>query len=291
MHLFLLAGCELFGGSTGEAGSWIDQTPSCDADPYSWSNDLVSFLQTGSGDGSFDLDPEDEPRSSIEGNYSADDGEFAYVVGYAEGYFLVSGEVEDGVGTAWHNGDLDVQYISRVEDKLENTSKTAIRVERIGCDESRWAWDPEADAPIYTELTGTYSSDGFEWSQVVEEASYTGSLFPDGTSIEHYEQDDNAYEETLTTHLDGTVDREFRIKDNPYIYEGEGVQNFDGTSSSKYEISEDGEPLCEVETEYEYDGDGKEEWTCGDESFECEMDTKSDGSCTYECDDGQSGRC
>lgn len=291
MLYLLLAGCELLGGSSGSGGSWIDQTPSCDADPYDWSNDLITFLQTGSGDGSFDLDPDDAPRAAITGSYDADDGEFAYEIGYADGYFLTSGQVEDGFGTAWHNGDLDVQYVLRIEDKLEDKQAVAIRVERVGCDEARWAWDPDADEPVFSELEGTYSADMFEWSQKVDDASFTGSLAPDGTSIQRYEQDGNDYDETLTTRPDGTVEREFRIKQNSLVYEGEGLQNFDGTSISSYEISEDGEKLCEVETEYEYDGDGKEQWTCGDDEFECETDTKSDGSCIYECDDGQSGSC
>ena len=291
MHLFLLAGCELVGGTPTDAGEWIDQSPSCDADPYAWSNDLVSFLQAGAGDGSFDLDPADDPRSGVSGSYDADSGEFAYDVRYAEGYFLVDASVQDGLGTAWHNGDLDVQYVYNVEDKLESKVKTALRVERIGCKEVRWAWDPEADEPVYTELSGEYSSDGFAWSQPVEGADYAGTLQPDGTSVEVYEADDNGYDETLVTHPDGTVDREFRIKDNPYVYEGTGLQAFDGSSSSSYQISEDGEVLCEVRTEYQYDGDGDEEWECGDESFSCETDVDDEGKCTYECDDGQSGRC
>ena len=128
MIIFVLSACDVFEES---AGSWIDQPPSCDADPYAWSDDLVTYLSAGSGDGSFDLDPTDEPRSDIAGAYDPSAGEFAYDVRFADDYFIVAESVEDGVGTAWHNGDLDVEYVSKVEDKLGEKIGRASCRERV----------------------------------------------------------------------------------------------------------------------------------------------------------------
>jgi hypothetical protein len=290
MTFLLLVGCELFGGS-GASGGWINQAPGCEIEPYAWSDDLVSYLLAGEGDGGFSFDPSDTPRSEIAGQYDVTSGEFAYEIAYDEDYFIVAAAVNSGFGTAWHNGDLDVEYSYSVEDKLGNKAEYGLRVERVGCRETRWSWNPDDDEPTYVELGGEYGEDGFSWEQEAEDATYTGVLEPDGTQREEYEADDGSVEESYVTHPDGTRDREFRTESKPYVYQGDALRHFDGNQDLSYEITQNGDKICSVEAEYQYDGDGDERWECGDDSFDCEIDVDENGKCTYACDNGESGRC
>jgi hypothetical protein len=290
MVLLLLAGCELFGGGAAD-GAWIDQTPACDADPYAWSDDLLSFVLAGPGNGTFEFDPDDLPRTGIDGAYSAQNGTFGYSVSFDEDYFLHSAETDGGVGTAWHNGDLDIEYTWIVTDKRDEVTKTGVRVERQGCDQTEWTWDATSEAPIYTELSGTWTEGGFEWSIASDEATWTGERRPDLGESQSYEANNGNDTETIESSPDGTVDREWTIKERASTYEGTDHTNFDGSWERSYKIVINGETYCRVDGAYEYSGDGTEDWDCGDTEYSCEIDQKDDGSCTRSCDNGQDGAC
>ncbi|GDX79632.1 hypothetical protein LBMAG42_14430 [Deltaproteobacteria bacterium] len=282
MLLFLLA-CESL------APTWIDQTPACDEEPYDWSDDLLSYVKSGPGDGSFDLDPLGEARTSIEGKYGTGDGSFAYRVSYGQDYWKLGAEVTDGVGTAWHNGDLDVEYLTTTTDRLDDESTTATRVLRQGCKQDWWTWNPDEDEPVYQAFSGTYDDGLFSWEAEYEGGSWVGTLAPDSTRTIDIETDLEQHHYVFA--VDGTSEREFEIDDATYTYEGDEETAWNGDISRSYKIREDGDTVCSVEEEFDYDGDGTAHYECGGDDFDCEYSVKDNGDCSYECTNGDSGKC
>lgn len=281
--LLLLLGCDTLDPT------WIDQRPACAAEPYTWADDLESWVLAGPGDGSFDLDPADEPRTGLSGSYDPATGDFAWSVAFADEYWLDSSEVSDGFGTAWHNGDLDVEFTVQTTDMLGNSSSTGNRVLREGCAETRWSWDATADEPTFTELNGTWSAHSFDWTVASDSAEWSGSLADDLTRTTDYvvEGDD----EHVVDHPDGTSDREFAITGDTYDYAGSSHTAFDGSYTSDYAITQNGKSVCDVTEAHDYSGDGTAHYDCGNDSFDCDYTVKDDGSCSYTCTDGEKGSC
>lgn len=281
--LFLLLGCESF------APTWIDQRPACSAEPYAWTDDLESWVASGPGDGSFDLDPEDDARINLSGEYDPSSGAFGWSTRFDDDYWMSKEVVTDGAGTAWHNGDLDVLYTLESEDILGATRVTGVRTVREGCDETTWTWDPELDEPVYTEQNGTWGADSFAWVIEDDSADWSGTLESDLTRTTDYVTDTD--DEHIVDHPDGTRDRQFTIEGDSYDYEGSFHTNFDGSYESDYEILKDGDNVCTVSGTRDYSGDGSLHYECGNEDFDCDYTVKDDGTCTYDCTDGESGKC
>lgn len=281
--LWLLIACDTLNPT------WIDQRPACSAEPYAWSDDLLSYVAAGEGDGTFSVDPIGEPRTDITGAYNPYDGEFAYETAYAEGYWLVSARVEAGFGTAWHTGDLDVEFEETTVDVLGVEVTTGRRVIREGCHQTTYRWDPEAVEPVYERFDGVYTGGVFSWEADVDDVEWTGTLAEDGSETQEYAG--GGVTESLESHPDGTRDREFLWESSDRDYEGSERVEFDGSVSRSYDIREGGDTICEVDEELDYSGAGTASYACEDGDFECEFSVNSDGDCRYVCDDGQRGAC
>lgn len=281
--LWLLIACETF------APTWIDQRPACSAEPYAWSDDLTSYVSAGEGDGSFDIDPDDEPRGSISGAYDPYSGEFAYETAYADGYWLVSGRVEAGFGTVWHTGDLDVEYVETIVDVLGAEATWGRRLVREGCAQTEYRWDPAQAEPTYQRFDGEYSSGQYSWTADVADVEWSGTRSEDGVETQEYAGGGTT--ESLVVYPDGTREREFLYESSDGDYEGTEETAFDGSVVRRYEIREDGDTTCEVEESFSYAGEGTASYECDSGDFECEYTLNSDGDCRYVCDDGQRGLC
>ena len=282
MILSLLA-CSVF------EPTWIDQTPACAAAPYDWSDDLVSYVKSGPGDGSFNLNPLGYDRESLVGAYDTANGEFAYSVAYGEGYWMESDEEKDGLGTAWHNGNLDVEYVQTTQDRLGTKESKAWRVQREGCHQEWWTWDPEAEDPVYQAFEGVFSADGFAWEANLEDGTWTGSLAPDSSRT--VDQTTDTDENHWVYAADGTSTLAFDVSQSGYTFIGDEEVAWNGDFVRSYKIKKDGETYCNVDEEFDYDGDGFASYECDDGDYECEYDVKDSGSCVFECDNGDKGAC
>lgn len=282
--LLLLLGCDTL------SATWIDQRPACDAEPYGWADDLLSWVADGPGDGSFGLDPDDEPRIGVNGEYDPGTGAFAWDVTYDPDYWMTSVSVRDGKGTVWHNGDLDIEYVAHGEDILGEEWAGGHRVVRAGCAETRWEWDADADDPTYVEYNGTWSDESFDWTVDADGVdTWSGSMASDLTRTTDYR--DATYETHRVTYPDGTADNDFEQVDGDYTFEGSQHTEFDGSYSAEYDIVENGKTTCTVESERDYSGEGTDHYECGKEEFDCDYTVTKKGVCTYECTDGSSGDC
>ena len=286
MVVLLLAAC----------GGWIDQSASCTARPYAWSDDLLAWILTGDGSGEFDFSPDDNYRDNISGSYDPSDGEFDWEIAYADGFYLTSA-TGAGFGTVYHSGDLDLEYDVDTTDVLGDTATTRYRGVRTGGEMSTWAWDPEGASDAAVEEQGTFEASEFAWTGNDDVANYAGN-FNDALEVSSgYELDNGDYNQWRTfspegtTHItwsgdgaDGCVGKGLHC---------EGVQDvaFDGSNTYDQAVTEDGDAYADMHGEYGYDGDGKETQTFyAGEDVTCELSVK-DGDCTYTCDDGTDGAC
>jgi hypothetical protein len=282
--LLLLLGCDTL------TATWIDQRPACAAEPYAWTDDLESWVAAGEGDGSFNLDPADDPRIGLNGTYDPATGQFGWTTTYDEKYWMTVAKVEDGKGTAWHNGDLDVQYTVQYGDTLGTEWSAGVRTVREGCSETTWAWDPSADDPTYVEQKGTWSADSFDWTIAADGVdTWEGSLASDLTRTTVYTND--TVDQHSVVHPDGTGDADFTNVSGDYTFEGSQHTEFTGAYTATYDIVQDGETVCSVEEDRTYSGAGTAHYDCGKTEFDCDYSVSKKGACTYECTDGESGDC
>lgn len=276
--IVLLTGC------TG----WIDQEPACDEDVYAWSDDLLAYILTGDGSGSFDFDPADEPRVGIEGEYDAESGDFAYEVAYDRDYWLAEEAVE-GWGTVYHDGDLDLYYVVRSEDVLGETWATDHRVERQGCDMAVWTWDHDADPADALLRFGAYDDDAYTWTAEDTSGAYGGTLEDDLTRTGWWVSTDGGSEYELTEDPDGTAEYTYLYSGDGATDQGSGARAFDGgwVVEGAYESRE---TEYTYRWEVDYAGDGVAEFDFDGDVIACDVDQDGD-ECTMSCDDGNEYAC
>lgn len=281
--IWLLAACDSL------APTWINERPACSAEPYAWSDDLVSWVSGGDGQGTFSFDPLGDARTSLSGAYDPHTGDFFYTVAYGEGYWLVESRVDEGFGTVWHSGDLDVEYVVEHTDVLEETWSTGHRVIREGCDQTWYTWSEDDEEPVYQAFKATFTKGEMLWTAEVDDAEWSGSFSEDGTRSEAYEG--GGEDDSVVHHPDGTSDRSFHITTTDYEYVGNEFVDYDGSVSRAYDIDANGKTVCEVTESFDYAGEGTAQYECTSGDFECEYSLNEDGECRYECDDGQRGSC
>ncbi len=268
--------------------TWIE-APSCDAEPYAWSDDLLSWISQGEGSGAFSIDPPGDAATLVEGNYSPYSGSFSWERTYGSEYFLTQDVVEDGFGTAWHNGDLDIEYVATTTDRLDERTSLGHRVTREGCEQQWWVWDVAADTLEYTRFSGTFSSTSLLWTADVADVEWTGTQAKEGSSIEDYVG--AGLEQHTQRRVDGTAERTFVQVVDEYTYDGSESRDWNGDRTQEYEILENGKQVCSVEAEFDYSGAGAARYDCGSADVDCEYVVDDNGSCTYSCTDGQDGDC
>lgn len=271
--------------------SWIDQEPACDQDIYSWSDDLLAFVLTGDGSGEFDFDPEDEPRTSVSGEYQPGDGDFDWKAKYDEDYYVKNTKAV-GFGTVFHNGDLDLLYTETVTDMLDVVTETAYRVQRDECDMTIATWPADQTSDNAFVMTGSYD-DGEVWSWETDGDGYVaqGALRQNLSRTFQYEYDDGSWWQFSNTKPEGETDTEFTGECvSGYYCEGTSVRHFEGDVESEIYVY-DGDTLeIYITGEHDYDLSGVEHWEYKN-GTECDLTTDSGGDCTYTCTDGQDGSC
>jgi hypothetical protein len=273
--------------------AWIDQEPACDQDVYAWSDDLLAYVLTGDGSGEFDLEPEDDYRDAIEGDYSPNTGDFAWETDYASGYYLVRQAVT-GFGTVYHNGDLDLLYTSTITDMLGDSWANKYRVQRSGCDMTIGAWDAEADIETAAIQEGSYADDSvWSWAVAGSGFSWTGSLRDDLTRTQIYELDDGSAWSLTSAQADGTTNLQSNFACDDYYCEQVATRGFDGGFDGTLDVYDGDDLYYDSAYNYNYDGSGVETQTYyvdGDEVV-CEFTIEANGACEYDCDNGEGGDC
>lgn len=290
--LTALLGCSSLFGSA-PAKVWIDTTPACTYAVQGWSDDLLGYIASGDGSGSFDFDPEDEPRTALSGAYDPADGAFDWQVNFDGDYFLDRVDVE-GEGTVYHDGDLDLLWTSTTRDVLDQVFTSHERRVREGCDVTWVTWDDGAeDAAL--RFDGRYQDDAtFEWTADYPGYDWRGSIWSDASSQDIIEAEDGSYDYRTDTFADGTQETGFAVDCYDGLRcKGEGERDFDGTSSQSFDVYDGADVVAHIEAEFGYDGDGTQviAYTDGD-TVSCTFDVSDDlSSCSYRCDDGSRGQC
>lgn len=269
--------------------AWIDQEAACDQDVYYWSDDLLAYIMEGDGSGEFEFDPVDTPRTNLMGIYAAEDGDFAWVASYDQGYYLRKSEVQ-GFGTVFHNGNLDLLFTETVTDMLGDVFVSEHRVQRTGCNMTVASWPEDGSVDDAILMEGSYQG-GSKWAWAFESGGYdySGELRSDLTRTTVIEGDDYDYETVAGP--DGITTGEFDIPcGDTFTCEGTSTRNFDGSLDEHYQVLDDGDDYAEVTTELDYDGSGVITYEFEDGPT-CEYTYDEDGDCEYECDDDTDGDC
>lgn len=270
--------------------AWIDQEPACGQDIYYWSDDLLAFVLTGNGSGQFAFDPEDQPRTQVAGSYDSASGNFAWTSTHDEEYYLQGAEAE-GIGTVFHNGNLDLKFTEVVTDMLGKRESTDYRVQRTGCEMTIASWESLGTIDDALVMTGKYSGDD-KWSWTAEDPdySYQGTLQQDLVRTIQVNADDGSYWSVTTTGPDGVIEQDWAGDCSDYECEGKSTRHFDGRLSSAYTASDGSRVYAESTGEFAYDGSGSQtiEYV-GDTT--CTYTYNANGGCNFECQDGTEGRC
>ena len=269
--------------------TWLDQEPACTFNAYDWSDDLLANIMSGDGDGTFDLDPEDTPRSGVVGSYNVNTGDYDWSISYAKQYFLKAGEVA-GYGTAYHNGNLDILQTSTFTDSLGDAYVVNERTLRKGCGMTTETWTADDQSDLVTQ-SGKYTSDSeYVWSGDIAGYTWTGSRHANLSHTETITADDGTYYSQQTTKPEGIVEGDLEYSDSGADYAGTTLRRFDGGQEFTLTMSEGGQQSATIVGDYDYGGAGSETYTYPDGST-CTANVTSSGGCTYTCSDGSSGGC
>ena len=281
--------------------SWIDQEPACEYDIYGWSDDVIAHILTGKGDGEFDYDPEDVPRQVIKGAYDPAKGDFSWKIAYADDYYIVDASVE-GFGTAYHNGDLDIQFTQSATDILEEENVEYWDVERAGCAMTIQSWEDEDQEDVF-QAVGIYESEKtYAWTaeETYSDIKYTWSGSQRQNLARSYtvEAEDGSYywfnEESPAGTEDAAFERHCSDAVSIYWCEGSRAVEFDGGSVWSYTETNtnNDQVIATVEKTFNYDGSGTGVivYTSG---VTCTLNYLSDGDCSRSCDNNPeaSGIC
>ena len=269
--------------------TWLDQEPACRFNAYDWSDDVLSNVMAGEGDGSFDLDPEDTPRSNVSGSYNVNTGDYDWSIRYAKQYFLKTGEVA-GYGTAYHNGNLDILQTSSFTDTLGDEYIVNERTLRQGCAMTTETWTADDQSDLITQ-SGKYTSDSeYLWEGELSGYTWTGSRHANLSRTETFKADDGTYYSQQTAKPEGIVEGDLEYSDSGSDYAGTTLRRFDGGQEFKLTVTEGGQQSATIVGDYDYSGEGSETYTYPDGST-CTVTVESSGACAYTCSDGASGAC
>ncbi len=293
---------------TGCGGGFLDET-ACQYDVFDWYPGLTTYLDEGSDLG-FTVFPEQSYIDEINGTFitSNDDTDFYWYTTYSGPYYLTESTTQ-GIGTAYTNGDLDVLYVTDVEDTLGDMWRTAQRETRTGCngsftsaftDVTGLSWgDIQSDLEQYAatnytiaskdrvDFNTSISSSGYSWSR-------TGSAFSDfdQTWVTEWSEGQTDFFSNANFFSDGTRFSEWEQSDNDVMYVGTDDSGVNGSRTTNYTIAEIGKsPYAKINLVYQYEGSAAGTWTDLDSGTVCDMNITASGRCTYECDDGTSGDC
>ena len=302
---FLLSAC---------GGGFVDSSPRCGHDVFDWFGGLVMHLDQGE-DFSFNYDPRYGNVDKVAGGYITENSntDFYWYTTYANGFYLTKSTTQ-GIGTAYENGDLDVLFAEDVEDTLGDTWRNVTREERGGCtgkittmsaDDGDLDWAALQSDILNADTVIDYSiasPDRVEYTSVYEPSGSSkrtrigvwDSNFTD-TYTESWESGQSEGTGEVTVRADGTYSESFwqvfpgNAGDVERIGTTEG--RFDGSYEQDYTQGPPGKkPDWYIESIYQYDGSGEATWTHKDGTV-CDLTVKSNGNCTYTCDNGQGGDC
>jgi hypothetical protein len=270
---------------------WIDKEPACDKDVYTWSDDLMAHILAGDGSGAFDYNPEDTPRKRIFGAYDPQSGDFEWKTEFAEEYWLKAENV-NGYGTAYHNGDEDLELTRTRTDKVGDTWSVTERLQRVGCNVTRNTWTQEDYSDLFTEV-GTYGDDdSLSWIAEDESYDYYGAYRRSLARTWNQEGKDDASQDAWEYAPAGTAERTFHLPYEDGWMAGSMEQGFSGSRDYSYDVTDDADDrLFTVTASYDYDGDGTEVFECATgKTITCEA-TTGGGECTRACDNGRDLSC
>jgi len=297
--VFSLFGC---------GGGFLDDT-SCQHDVFDWYPGLSMYLDAGSDLG-FTIAPEQSYIEKINGEFITNnaDTDFYWYTTYSGAYFLDKSTTQ-GIGTAYTNGDLDILYVTDVEDSLGDNWRMARRETRTGCTGSYTSgltevnglnWNSvqnDIDGYVATNYTiaskdrvdfsSSTSGSGYSWDQ-------SGSVFSDleETWVTEWSEGRTEFFSNTNYLPDGTRFSEWEQSDDQIDYVGTDDEAVNGAVTTDYTIAESGKnPYARIQMVYQYNGSGSGTWTDIQDGTVCDMDVTAAGKCTYECDDGSSGNC
>lgn len=263
---------------------------------HTWGGGLVTHVNQGDGDGSFDYQPLDPRIDRIFGLYDLDSGGFYWDEDFVDGSQVRNRRI-DGRGTIWNDGDLDVEYDVVADMPGDLEAAYYVREQRLGCDMTRWVESDIDGQPDPTDIVeGTFTDGGFEylhrfalWGLEVEaegrleaDSTYEEELSYDegGVTFDWYEERDD----------DGTVLREFDESIDGITLQGFWERQLDGDLEVVYDYSAPGRAREEWTYDLDDGGDGSGGWVFGNVScdlrfrdFACTLQDCSSSS--YEGDD------
>ena len=170
LSLALTAGCK--------AERFGIHNRSCSEKFTSWSGDLTTHLLNGDQrEGVFDYDPPGELITRIDGEYDLDDGDFEWEVSYNDDHYRRETRV-DGYGTAYVNGDLDLEYDVTTELISDAEVTTTVRVVRDGCSVT----ERQRFGGGITDIEGDYRNGRYEYDRIEADGGEAeGEEYPDGS--------------------------------------------------------------------------------------------------------------
>lgn len=277
-------------GCSGEPSFELDKNRSCPVDFVAWDGGLTLSLTMGDGSGTFDYDPPGF-ESRLAGSYDLQTGDFGWETSYPAAHWRTSSEVQ-GFGYAAPNGDLDLEGSVTTTDVLDDEVEIEFRIERVGCEVTERAREP--DGTMLTVLEGTYVAEGLQYTRVHPNAEwadspvYEGIRRPDQTFTETVEVDEDGWHYESEENGDGEgYSRTDWAQSQDYDIEGYDEQFIDGRYHRYYDYSgPDGDYSWDMEVDYEGDGEGI--YDAGD--YQCDL-TYEDWICTYDCGGGSTGDC
>ena len=289
-------------------GAWLNDTVSCEADPYDWWGGLTYWTDYGSTENAtprtldFSIEPGEAWIQSVNGSYNTANGNFDYLVKYAPDYFIDKARTDpdfENFGTAYRNGNLDVRSKIEFEDSLGEVTSEIRREIRSGCTgELRVRYGRDTDDgevhPKYpdevTEYTiATATRVDFERSAdwgagwVEEGEGYWKSDFTAYEEVTREYDDDTAYEATQETDATGKLSVSWTQEGDDLDYDGEYTRRADGSVKASYTVDYKGDKYVTITYDVAYDGSGTgtEVWHRVDETCETEFDDK--GNCDRDC--------
>lgn len=264
----------------------------CEHDFLAYTGGLTFHVLQGNGDGGFDYAPEAAHVDRIAGELDLGTGAFAWDVSYGSGVRVVD-HVEEGVGTIWRDGDLDLVWTEGGERTDGRSVSTGVRTLRLGCDEET-RFEDVASGDVSYEVR-TYEADGYALERQLwyrgTFVSAVGRGLPDGSSSLEmaWDVEPFALSFTETDDGDGTVRRTFDDREGDTRLAGWWERGADGTRY-EYAVTTPGLPDQGWAYAIGLDGTGAGTVTYG-ASDSCALVLDASGCRREGCTNGFDGAC
>lgn len=154
-------------------------------------------------------------------------------------------------------------------------------------------WDDDYANPILFDRVGKYQDDdSFKWEAEDEGYFYEGVRRRNLSYTYNQDSKDGTYHDSFAVTPDGTAEGRWTgpFFDEDCIGDSEYRQKFDGGWEATTEVTCDGEDEVVIVEDRNYDGSGTSHYEFADGTT-CDAVANEDGSCRYECSDGEQGRC